>query len=116
MAWLIAKYAATAAIVVLVSEAAKRSDRLGGFIAALPLVTVLALIWLHLERQPQEKLASHAWYTFWYVIPTLPMFLAFPPLLPRLGFWPALLACVLLTVACFALFAVLLRRFGIELL
>jgi len=116
MAWLIAKYAATAAIVVLVSEAAKRSDRLGGFIAALPLVTVLALIWLHLERQPPQKLASHAWYTFWYVIPTLPMFLAFPPLLPRLGFWPALLACVLLTVACFALFAVLLRRFGIELL
>ncbi len=116
MAWLIAKYAATAAIVVLVSEAAKRSDRLGGFIAALPLVTVLALIWLHLERQPPQKLASHAWYTFWYVIPTLPMFLAFPPLLPRLGFWPALLACVLLTVACFALFALLLRRFGIELL
>ena len=116
MAWLIAKYAATAAIVVLVSEAAKRSDRLGGFIAALPLVTVLALIWLHLERQPPQKLASHAWYTFWYVIPTLPMFLAFPPLLTRLGFWPALLACVLLTVACFALFALLLRRFGIELL
>jgi hypothetical protein len=116
MAWLIAKYAATAAIVVLVSEAAKRSDRLGGFIAALPLVTVLALIWLHLERQPPQKLASHAWYTFWYVIPTLPMFLAFPPLLPRLGFWPALLACVLLTVACFALFALVLRRFGIELL
>lgn len=116
MAWLIAKYAATAAIVVLVSEAAKRSDRLGGFIAALPLVTVLALIWLYLERQPQEKLASHAWYTFWYVIPTLPMFLAFPPLLARLGFWPALLACVVLTAVCFALFAVLLRRFGIELL
>lgn len=116
MGWLIAKYAATAAIVVVVSEAAKRSDRLGGFIAALPLVTVLALIWLHLESQPEAKLANHAWYTFWYVIPTLPMFLAFPPLLARLGFWPALLACVGITVACFAGFAVLLRRFGIELL
>jgi hypothetical protein len=44
------------------------------------------------------------------------MFLAFPPLLPRLGFWPALLACVLLTIACFVLFAWLVRRFGIELL
>lgn len=44
MAWLITKYAVTAAIVVLVSEIAKRSDRLGGFIAALPLVTVLALL------------------------------------------------------------------------
>jgi F0F1-type ATP synthase assembly protein I len=116
MSWLVAKYAATAAIVVLVSEAAKRSDRLGGLIAALPLVTVLALIWLHLERQPPEKLASHAWYTFWYVIPTLPMFLAFPPLLARLGFWPALLACVLLTAACFAAFALLLKPFGVDLL
>jgi F0F1-type ATP synthase assembly protein I len=103
MAWLMTKYAITAAIVVLVSEIAKRSDKLGGFIAALPLVTVLALIWLHVEQQPAQKLANHAWYTFWYVIPTLPMFLAFPVLLPRLGFWPALLACVAITVACFGL-------------
>ena len=46
MLWLVTKYFLTAAVVVLVSEAAKRSDRLGSFIAALPLVTVLALIWL----------------------------------------------------------------------
>jgi hypothetical protein len=116
MAWLISKYLITAAVVVIVSEAAKRSDRLGGLIAALPLVTVLALIWLYVERQPQVKIANHAWYTFWYVVPTLPMFLAFPVLLPRLGFWPTLLACVVITVACFWLFALLVRRFGIELL
>lgn len=116
MAWLITKYLLTAAVVVLVSEFAKRSDRLGGLIAALPLVTVLTLIWLYVEKQPAEKIANHAWYTFWYVIPTLPMFLVFPWLLPRLGFWPTLLACVVLTVVCFALFALLVRRFGIELL
>ena len=116
MAWLIGKYLVTAAVVVLVSEAAKRSDRLGGFIAALPLVTLLALIWLYLERQPMEKIANHAWYTFWYVLPTLPMFLAFPFLLPRLGFWTTLGASVLLTVACFGLCVPLLRRFGIELM
>jgi len=116
MAWLVTKYLVTAAVVVVVSEAAKRSDRLGGLIAALPLVTVLTLIWLQLEHQSQAKIANHAWYTFWYVVPTLPMFLAFPAMLPRLGFWPTLLACVLITVACFGLFALLLRRFGIELL
>lgn len=116
MAWLVTKYLITAAVVVLVSEVAKRSDRLGGLLAALPLVTVLALIWLYVERQPQVKIANHAWYTFWYVVPTLPMFLAFPLLLPRLGFWPTLLACVVITVACFWLFALLVRRFGIELL
>ena len=116
MGWLVTKYLITAAVVVLVSEVAKRSDRLGGLFAALPLVTVLALIWLYVERQPQTKIANHAWYTFWYVVPTLPMFLAFPVLLPRLGFWPTLLACVAITVVCFWLFAQLVRRFGIELL
>jgi len=116
MAWLIFKYLVTAGVVVAVSEFAKRSDRLGGLIAALPMVTVLALIWLYVERQPQEKIANHAWYTFWYVVPTLPMFLVFPWLLPRLGFWPTLGVSVLLTVGCFALFALCVRRFGIELL
>ena len=116
MTWLVTKYLLTAAVVVLVSEIAKRSDRLGGLIAALPLVTVLALIWLYVENQPPQKIANHAWYTFWYVLPTLPMFLVFPVLLPRLGFWLTLLACVLITIACFGLFALALRRFGIELL
>ena len=116
MGWLIAKYMLTSAIVVIVSEAAKRSDKLGGFIAALPLVTFLALIWLHVERQPQAKIANHAWYTFWYVVPTLPMFLAFPFLLPRLGFWLTMLASVGITVVCFGVFALLVRQFGIQLL
>ena len=116
MAWIVTKYLLTAAVVVLVSEVAKRSDKLGGFVAALPMVTVLALIWLYVEEQPAEKIANHAWYTFWYVLPTLPMFLVFPALLPRFGFWPTLLACLVLTSICFGLFALLVRRFGIILM
>jgi len=116
MTWLITKYLLTAAVVVLVSELARRSDKLGALMAALPMVTLLALIWLHLEDQPAEKLANHAWYTFWYVVPTLPMFLAFPFLLPRLGFWLSLAACVVITVVCFVLFAWAVRPLGIELL
>lgn len=116
MNWIVTKYLITAAVVVLVSEFAKRSDKLGSLIAALPMVTVLTLIWLYMENQPQAKLANHARYTFWYVLPTLPMFLAFPALLPRLGFWWALIACILITVISFGLFALVLRRFGIELM
>ncbi|MCF5104319.1 hypothetical protein GIW54_26750, partial [Pseudomonas proteolytica] len=70
MAWIITKYLVTAGIVILVSELAKRSDKLGGLVAALPLVTVMTLIWLYLENQSMEKIANHAWYTFWYVLPT----------------------------------------------
>lgn len=116
MVWLFSKYFISAAVIVLVSEAAKRSDKLGGFIAALPLITFMALIWLYIEKQPEQKIANHAWYTFWYVLPTLPMFLAFPALLSRLGFWPALLCGAVITVLCFALFAWALRPWGIELL
>ena len=116
MGWLIAKYLMTAAVVVAVSEVARRSDRLGGFIAALPLITILALVWLYVENQPAEKIANHARYTFWYVLPTLPMFLLFPALLARMGFWPTLAACALFTALCFGLTALAVRPFGIDLL
>lgn len=116
MGWLITKYLLTAAVVVMVSEAAKHNDKLGGLLAALPLVTFLALIWLYVEKQPQAKISNHAWYTFWYVVPTLPMFLAFPLLLPRLGFWFSLLACIAITVIAFVSFAMLMKPFGIDLL
>ena len=115
MLWLAIKYLLTAAIVVAVSELARRSGRLGALLGALPLVAVLALVWLQVERQPPEKIADYAWYTFWYVLPTLPMFLLFPWLLARIGFWPTLLASTLLTMACFAVLAAALRPFGIHL-
>ena len=116
MAWMVTKYLVTAAVVVLVSEVAKRSDKLGGLIAALPMVTFLALIWLYIEKQPPEKISNHAWYTFWYVVPTLPMFLAFPYLHDRLGFWWTLASCAVITIVCFAVFAYVVKQFGIELL
>lgn len=110
------KYLITAAVVVLVSEFAKRNDKLGAFVAALPLITLLTLIWLHVDEQPAVKVANHAWYTFWYVVPTLPMFLVFPALLARWDFWPALAACVVLTLVCFLGFAAFTKRFGITLM
>lgn len=113
MNWIVTKYLITAAVVVLVSELAKRSDRLGALVAALPLVTILTLIWLYLENQPSTKIANHAWYTFWYVIPTLPMFLIFSWLLPRAGFWLSLAGGVTITAICFGLFSIALRKYGI---
>ena len=116
MSWIVTKYFITAAVVVLVSEVAKRSDKLGGLIAALPLVTVLALVWLYVENQPPAKIANHAWYTFCYVVPTLPMFLAFPFLHDRIGFWWTLAACAVITVVCFVAFAYVVKQFGVDLL
>lgn len=116
MLYVITKYAVTSALVVAISEIAKRSGRIGALIGALPLVAVLVLIWMHAEGQPAERIGNYARYTFWYVIPTLPMFLCFPWLLRRYGFGPAMLALCLGTVLIFLAFALVIRRFGIQLL
>ncbi|GJM14316.1 MAG: hypothetical protein DHS20C12_27190 [Pseudohongiella sp.] len=116
MQLIILKYLVTAGIVVLVSEVAKNFDRAGALIASLPTVTLLTLFWLYFEGQTAEKITNHAWYTFWYVIPTLPMFAAFPALHQRFGFWGAMASSVVITVVLFALFALFLRRFDIELM
>lgn len=116
MIWILTKYLITAGLVILISEVAKRSDRLGGLIAALPLVTVLTLFWMYFENQGQEKIANHAYYTFWYVIPTLPMFLIFPWFINKLGFLGAMGASVALTVIFFGLLANIVKPFGIHLI
>lgn len=116
MAWLMTKYLITAAVVVFVSELVKRNDKLGALFTALPLISVLTLVWLYAENQPIAKIANYATYTFWYVIPTLPMFLVFPALMPKLGFWLALLISIIVACICLIALASLLKQFGIELL
>ena len=113
--FLAAKYLITAAIVVVVSEVAKHYSKIGALIAALPTVTILIVIWLYLENQPEQRIADHMRYTFWYVLPTLPMFLLFPGLLVRFGFWFALGVSAIVTLICFGLLALIVKNIGIEL-
>lgn len=113
---IVIKYIVTAAIIVLVSEIAKRSGQMGALIASLPLVTIMVLVWLHLEHQSSEKISNHAYYTFWYVVPTLPMFLLFPYLNNQFGFWLALVSSIVITVVLFFLWALVVKQFGIDLL
>ena len=117
MVLMIVKYLVTAGIIVGVSEVAKRKDRVGALIASLPLVTIMVMAWLWFEDQGSEKIANHAWYTFWYVIPTMPMFLLIPWMLHKgIGFWWSLLAGVGLTFVCFVVTALIAKRVGVELL
>ncbi len=116
MNFIIIKYLITSFLVVFISEIAKRSDKLGGLIASLPIVTILTMIWLYVENQPTEKIANHAYYTFWYVIPTLPMFLIFPWLISKFSFVVSLGFSILITVICFVFFAWVLKFFGINLI
>ena len=103
-------------IIMAVSEIAKRSPAFGALVASLPLVSVLAIIWLWRDTGDTIRIADHAEATFWYVIPSLPMFLAFPYLL-RHGtpFWGALAAGLILTVVLYSLTIVIAARFGVRL-
>ncbi|MCB9521555.1 MAG: DUF3147 family protein [Myxococcales bacterium] len=116
MVWLVVKWAVTATLVVALSEIASRYSRIGGVLAALPTVTVLTLVWMQLEGVDPARIRDHAWYTFWYVVPTLPMFLVFPAVHVRLGFWPALTVSAVVSVASFFAFARVVGRFGVNLL
>ncbi len=114
------KYLITAAVVVAVSEFAKRSDRLGALISALPMITILVMIWLFVEVKgdaQSAKIANHAFYTFWFVIPTLPMFLVMSSMMKKgSGFLPALGVYVAGTLVLFLLLHLILKRFGMGLI
>ena len=114
---LLLKYLVTAAVVILVSEIARRTERLGALIGAMPLVAILVMTWLQIETRDAAKVAEYAKYTFWYVLPTLPMFLLIPWLLARgTGCWVSMGAGALLTVGCFVLTALVARGFGVRLI
>ncbi len=116
MTFLIIKFLTTAAIIVAVSEIAKRTDRLGALIASLPLVMVLTIIWMYFEKQSTEKIASLSNYAFWYVIPTLPMFIIIPWMLRKgIHFWATLGSSVILTFICFIITAWIAKRFDVQL-
>ena len=115
MLYLATKALLSGVIIAIVSEVAKRSPGLGALIASLPLVSILAMIWLWRDTSDAARIASHAEATFWLVLPTLPMFLVLPWLLRQgTGFWQAMGVSCLLTVALYLITIWLLPRIGIH--
>ena len=115
MTYLILKAVLSGVIVLVVSEVARRSPGLGALIASLPLVSLLAMIWLWRDTGDPARIAAHAEATFWLVLPTMPMFLVLPYMLRRgWEFWPSLLCVCALTVGLYAGTVWLLPRLGIR--
>ena len=106
----------TAVLVVAISEVAKRSSAIGGLIASLPLTSLLAFIWLYGETGDTSKVANLSTSIFWYVLPSLVLFVALPLLLARgVGFWSSLFIASAATFVAYLLMTGLLARFGITL-
>ena len=116
MWYILIKAALSGILIAIISEVAKRYPGFGGLIASLPLVSVLGMIWLWRDKPDVANMANHAQATFWFVLPSLPMFLLMPALLRNgVGFWVSLAAGCALTIALYALMLWAGPRFGLKL-
>ena len=110
------KIGISALVIVAITEIAKRSSGFAALLAALPLISLLALVWLHIEGAEPLRIAELSSQIFWLVLPSLVLFLLLPLLLRQgFGFWLSLALSILATAACYFALLPLLRRFGVQL-
>ena len=116
MLYLLVKAGISGVLIAIISEVARRSPGWGGLLASLPLVSLLALVWLWRDTQDPQRIAEQALSTFWFVIPSLPLFLIIPAMLRSgWGFWPTILIACAITLALYAAMFAASARFGIRL-
>jgi hypothetical protein len=114
--YLVVKALISGVLIAVISEVSRRSPGFGALIASLPLVSVIGMIWLWRDTGDTARLADHATATFWYVLPSMPMFLLIPALWRAgWGFWPGLAAGCVLTVGLYFLMLWIGPRFGLRL-
>ena len=116
MAYLFIKALISGVLIAVASEVARRWPGWGALIVSLPLVSILAMIWLWRDTNDPVRMAAHAEATFWFVLPSLPMFLLIPALI-RQGhsFWLALAAGCALTIVLYLTMITIGPRFGLKL-
>jgi hypothetical protein len=112
----IIKVVLSATLIVIVSEASKKSSLVGGIFASVPLISVLALIWLYIETRDTERISQLSTSVFWLVIPSLSLFIILPVLLKmKINFYLALSTSIIMMILFYYLIIYLLDKFGIHL-
>lgn len=113
---LIARALLAGAMIAAISEIGKRLPATAAIVASLPLVSVLGMIFLWHQKPDAANMAAHSQATFFYVLPSLPMFLVIPVLLNRgVNFWLALGAGCVVTVLLYLAMIAIASRFGLDL-
>jgi hypothetical protein len=114
--YLLIKAALSGAIVAAVSEIARRYPTWGGLVASLPLTSLLAMLWLWRDTGDTGRVAELSASTIWFIIPSLPLFVALPLLLRSgVGFWASLGLVIAGTLALYALMFWAGPRLGLKL-
>ena len=116
MTYYLVKIVITTILIVAISEIAKRSTLIGAILASVPLVSVLAMIWIYIDTKDVGRISSLSTSVFWLVIPSLTLFLALPLLLKQgLNFYLSIGISIGLTVACYWIMVSALAHFGVDL-
>ena len=116
MVYLIVKAAVSGILIALASEVARRWPGWGALIVSLPLVSILAMLWLWRDTHDPDRMAAHVEATFWFVLPSMPMFLIIPTMLRQgYAFWIALTVGCALTIALYLGMTWLGPRIGLRL-
>lgn len=103
-------------IIAAIAWIGRRNAAVAALVASLPLVSLLGILWLWHDTGDRIRLADHMQATFWYVLPSLPMFLATPAMLRSgVNFWIALGAGCALTIVLYLLTIPLAAKSGIRL-
>ncbi len=110
------KVGLSAIVIVAITEIAKRNSGFAALIAALPLTSLLAFVWLYVEGTEPARIADLSGQIFWLVLPSLLLFLLLPWLIRQgLGFWLSLALSIAATTACYLAILPVLRKFGVQL-
>jgi len=116
MLYLVIKAAISGMIVAAVSEIARRYPGWGGLVASLPLTSLLAMVWLFRDTRDAERVAELSIGTFWFLLPSIPLFVVLPQLIRAgLGFWASMAIVVAGTLALYALMFWAAPRLGLKL-
>lgn len=116
MSYYLVKIAITTILIVAISEIAKRSSFVGALLASIPLVSVLAMMWLYIDTKDASKVSELAISVFWLVLPSLALFVTLPILLKQgVNFYLSMSVSIAVTIMCYWLMVNLLNHFGIKL-
>lgn len=116
MLYYISKIAITTILIVVISEIAKRSTLFGAVLASIPLVSILAMLWLYIDTKDIEKISTLSSSIFWLVLPSLVLFVTLPLFLKNgLSFYLSMGLSVFLTISAYGLMVLTLNHFGVKL-
>ncbi|MDH5395059.1 MAG: DUF3147 family protein [Gammaproteobacteria bacterium] len=115
MTYYLIKIIITTTLIVLISEIARRNSFMAALLASIPLVSVLAMIWLYVETKDINKVNDLATNVFWLVLPSLALFISLPLLLKQgLNFYISISISIVITIGCYGLMIYMLNYFGIK--